>query len=232
MRPIEETTVLITGATDGLGRGVARDLHGRGAQVLLHGRSREKLDSLSAELGGAPAFQADLASLDEGRSLAAEVEATTPALHVLINNAGIGSGRPDGTTRQESRDGHELRLAVNHLAGFLLTLRLLPLLRRSKPARIVFVASLGQAPMDFDDPMLERGYSGTRAYGQSKLAQITTGFELADRLDPAEVTVTSLHPSTYMPTKMVLEEVGSSGDTLEDGVAATVRLALAPGRRG
>ena len=124
---------------------------------------------------------------------------------MLINNAGIGGGAPDGTTRQESKDGHELRLAVNHLAGFLLTLRLLPLLRRSKPARVVFVASLGQAPMDFDDPMLERGYSGSRAYGQSKLAQITTGFELADRLDPNEVTVTSLHPSTYMPTKMVLE---------------------------
>ena len=136
---------------------------------------------------------------------------------MLINNAGIGSGRPDGTTRQESRDGHELRLAVNHLAGFLLTLRLLPLLRRSTPARVVHVASLGQAPMDFDDPMLERGYSGSRAYGQSKLAQITAGFELAERLDPAEVTVTSLHPSTYMPTKMVLEERGSAVDSARGG---------------
>jgi NAD(P)-dependent dehydrogenase (short-subunit alcohol dehydrogenase family) len=232
MRPIEDTVVLITGATDGLGRGVARDLHGRGAQVLLHGRSREKLDALSEELGGAPTFQADLSSLDEVRTLAAEVDNTAPALHVLINNAGIGGGRPDGTTRQESKDGHELRLAVNHLAGFLLTLRLLPLLRRSSPARIVFVASLGQAPMDFDDPMLERGYSGTRAYGQSKLAQITTGFELAERLDPAEITVTSLHPSTYMPTKMVLEERGSSIDTLEDGVAATSRLAVDPALEG
>jgi NAD(P)-dependent dehydrogenase (short-subunit alcohol dehydrogenase family) len=228
MRPIEETTVLITGATDGLGRGVARDLASRGARVLLHGRSREKLDDLSAELGGVPTFQADLASLEEVRRLAAEVEQSTDALHVLINNAGIGGGAPDGTTRQESKDGHELRLAVNHLAGFLLTLRLLPLLRRSKPARVVFVASLGQAPMDFDDPMLERGYSGSRAYGQSKLAQITTGFELAERLDPDEVTVTSLHPSTYMPTKMVLEARGSSVDTLEAGIEATSRLAIDP----
>jgi NAD(P)-dependent dehydrogenase (short-subunit alcohol dehydrogenase family) len=228
MRPIEETTVLITGATDGLGRGVARDLAARGAKVLLHGRSREKLDELSAELGGAPTFLADLASLEEVRRLAAEVEQSTDTLHVLINNAGIGSGAPDGTTRQESKDGHELRLAVNHLAGFLLTLRLLPLLRRSKPARVVFVASLGQAPMDFDDPMLERGYSGSRAYGQSKLAQITTGFELAERLDPHEVTVTSLHPSTYMPTKMVLEARGSSVDTLEAGIEATSRLAVDP----
>jgi NAD(P)-dependent dehydrogenase (short-subunit alcohol dehydrogenase family) len=232
MRPIEETTVLITGATDGLGRGVARDLTARGAKVLLHGRSREKLDELSAELGDAPTFQADLSSLDEVRKLAAEVEAQTDALHVLINNAGIGGGAPDGTTRQESKDGHELRLAVNHLAGFLLTLRLLPLLRRSKPARVVFVASLGQAPMDFDDPMLERGYSGSRAYGQSKLAQITTGFELAERLDPNEVTVTSLHPSTYMPTKMVLEARGSSVDTLEAGIEATSRLAVDPELEG
>jgi NAD(P)-dependent dehydrogenase (short-subunit alcohol dehydrogenase family) len=224
MRP----TVLITGATDGLGRGVARELHARGARVLLHGRSREKLDELSAELGGAPTFQADLASLEEVRRLADEVERGTEELHVLISNAGIGSGRPDGTTRQESRDGLELRFAVNHLAGFLLTMRLLPLLQRSKPARIVYVASLGQAPIDFDDPQLERGYSGTRAYGQSKLAQITTGFELAQRLDPHAVTVTSLHPSTYMPTKMVLEERGQSVDSLEDGVAATVRLAIDP----
>jgi NAD(P)-dependent dehydrogenase (short-subunit alcohol dehydrogenase family) len=232
LRPIEETTVLNTGATDGLGRGVARDLAARGAKVLLHGRSRDKLDELSAELGGAPTFQADLASLEEVRRLAAEVEQSTDALHVLINNAGIGGGAPDGTTRQESKDGHELRLAVNHLAGFLLTLRLLPLLRRSKPARVVFVASLGQAPMDFDDPMLERGYSGSRAYGQSKLAQITTGFELAERLDPNEVTVTSLHPSTYMPTKMVLEARGSSVDTLEAGIEATSRLAVDPELEG
>ena len=232
MRPIEETTVLITGATDGLGRGVARDLAARGAKVLLHGRSRDKLDALSAELGGAPSFQADLASLDDVRRLAAEVEDSTDHLHVLISNAGIGTGRPDGTTRQESKDGLELRFAVNHLAGFLLTLRLLRLLRRSAPARVVYVASLGQAPMDFDDPQLERGYSGSRAYGQSKLAQITTGFELAERLDPNEVTVTSLHPSTYMPTKMVLEERGASVDTLEAGVAATSRLAVDPDLEG
>jgi NAD(P)-dependent dehydrogenase (short-subunit alcohol dehydrogenase family) len=232
MRSIEETAVLITGATDGLGRGVARDLHARGARVLLHGRDPEKLAALSGELGGAPVYRADLASLDEVRALAAAVEQENEALHVLVNNAGIGSGRPDGTTRQESRDGYELRLAVNHLAGFLLTLRLLPLLRRSAPARVVHVASLGQAPMDFDDPMLRRGYSGTRAYGQSKLAQITAGFELADLLDPAEVTVTSLHPATYMPTKMVLEERGAAVDTLETGVDATVRLAIDPELEG
>ena len=94
---------------------------------------------------------------------------------MLVNNAGIGSGAPDERTRQESRDGYELRFAVNFLAPFLLTQELLPLLRRSAPARIVHVASLGQAPIDFADPQIERGYSGGRAYGQSKLAQITAG---------------------------------------------------------
>ena len=233
MRAIEETSVLITGATDGLGRAVAERLTAMGAPVHLHGRDPGRL-AATAEALGVPAertHRADLASLDEVRALAAELGGLR-ALHVLINNAGIGSGAPDERTRQVSRDGYELRFAVNFLAPFLLTQELLPLLRRSAPARVVFVASLGQAPMDFDDPMLERHYSGTRAYGQSKLAQISTGMELAQRLDPAEVTVTSLHPSTYMPTKMVLEEVGSCVDTLEDGVAAVVRLALDPQLEG
>jgi NAD(P)-dependent dehydrogenase (short-subunit alcohol dehydrogenase family) len=238
MRPIEDTVILITGATDGLGRGVAERLAGEGATMLLHGRDPQRLaataDAIREATGNErlSTHRADLASLDEVRALADDVERSSDRLHVLINNAGIGSGRPDGTTRQESRDGHELRFAVNYLAGFLLTERLLPLLRRSAPARIVNVASLGQAPIDFDDVMLRDGYSGTRAYSQSKLSQIKHGFDLADRLDPSEVTVNSLHPSTYMPTKMVLEERGSSVDSLEAGVDATVRLAIAPDLEG
>ena len=147
-------------------------------------------------------------------------------------NAGIGSGEPDGRTRRESADGYELRFALNHLAGFLLTLELLELLRASAPARVVFVASLGQHPLDFDDLMLERGYDGGRAYAQSKLAQIMCGFELAARLPADAVTVNSLHPATYMPTKMVLQELGRSVDRLEDGVAATRRLVSDPALAG
>jgi NAD(P)-dependent dehydrogenase (short-subunit alcohol dehydrogenase family) len=232
MRGIEQTVVLVTGATDGLGRAVAHRLAAEGARVHLHGRSPERLaaaaEAIRRDTGNERlvTHRADLSSLAEVRALAEEVERGTDQLHVLINNAGIGSGRPDQTTRQESRDGYELRLAVNYLAGFLLTLRLLPLLRRSAPARIVNVASAGQAPIDFDDPMLLRGYDGTRAYAQSKLAQITAGFELADRLATEHVTVNSLHPSTFMPTKIVLEQVGRSVDTLERGVEATVRLAV------
>ena len=233
MRAIEETTVLITGATDGLGRAVAERLAAMGALVHLHGRDAGRL-AATAEALGVPAertHRADLAALDEVRALAAELDAL-PALHVLVNNAGIGSGAPDERTRQESRDGYELRFAVNFLAPFLLTQELLPLLRRSAPARIVHVASLGQAPIDFADPQIERGYSGGRAYGQSKLAQITAGFALADRLDGSGVTVTSLHPATFMPTKIVLQERGSALDELETGVEATVRLAVAPELEG
>jgi NAD(P)-dependent dehydrogenase (short-subunit alcohol dehydrogenase family) len=234
MRPIEETTVLITGATDGLGRGVAERLAADGATVHLHGRDPERLAATADEIRSATGngrlvtHVADLASLEEVRALAADVERSTDRLDVLINNAGIGSGKPDKTTRQESHDGYELRFAVNYLAGFLLTMQLLPLLRRSAPARIVLVASLGQAPLDFDDVMLEENYSGGRAYSQSKLAQITFGFELGERLLGEDITVNSLHPATYMPTKIVLEEAGQSIDSLEEGIDATVRLATSP----
>jgi NAD(P)-dependent dehydrogenase (short-subunit alcohol dehydrogenase family) len=238
VRPIEDTVVLITGATDGLGRGVAERLAADGAIVHLHGRDPERLAATAAEIRSETGNErlathlADLASLDEVRALAADVERSTDRLHVLINNAGIGSGEPDGRIRRESRDGYELRFAVNYLAGFLLTLELLPLLRRSAPARIVNVASLGQAPIDFGDVMLENAYSGGRAYSQSKLAQISFGFELAERLRDDGVAVNSLHPATYMPTKMVLQEIGRSVDSLEEGVEATVRLAISPELEG
>ncbi len=237
-RSIEQTTALVTGATDGLGRGVAERLASDGATVLIHGRDPERLARTAEEIEratgntGIRTHLADFASLEQVRALADEVERSNERLHVLVNNAGIGSGRPELTTRQESADGFELRFAVNYLAGFALTLRLLPLLGRSAPARIVNVASLGQAPLDFDDPMLERSYDGKRAYSQSKLAQITFGTELAERLEGTGVTVNSLHPSTFMPTKMVIEQYGNPIDTLEAGIEATVRLATSPELEG
>jgi NAD(P)-dependent dehydrogenase (short-subunit alcohol dehydrogenase family) len=222
-------TVFITGATDGLGRALAERLAGDGADLILHGRDRGRLDEVAHAVRGDPVtVLADLADLGQVRKLAADVRAATDRLDVFVSNAGIGSGEPDGRDRRTSADGYELRFAVNYLAGFLLTRELLPLLRRSAPARIVYVASLGQAPLDFDDLMLERGYSGSRAYGQSKLAQIMSGFELAGRVPAAEVTVNSLHPGTYMPTKMVLREVGHSVDELSTGVAAVRRLVSGP----
>jgi NAD(P)-dependent dehydrogenase (short-subunit alcohol dehydrogenase family) len=215
------STILVTGATSGLGRGVAAELTGQGHTVLAHGRDRGKVDELVGELGGdTRGYVADLSSLDEVRRLADEVTANEQRLDVLVNNAGLVS--PE---RQNSHDGIELTFAVNYVAPWLLTGRLLGLLERSAPARIVNVASIGQAAIDWDDPQLELGFEPYRAYAQSKLAQISYTFDLAERLDGSGVTVTALHPATLMDTQMVRQSFGRSMSTVEDGVGPVVRLA-------
>jgi NAD(P)-dependent dehydrogenase (short-subunit alcohol dehydrogenase family) len=234
VRPVDQQTILVTGATDGLGRALAAELAAGGATVLLHGRSQARLDETRRELGSdrLRSYLADFSALDDVRRLAAAVDRDNERLDVLVNNAGLGGGR--NGRREESVDGYELRFAVNYLAPFLLTKLLLPLLGRSAPARIVNVASAGQAPIDFDDVMLERAYSGSRAYGQSKLAQIMLTFELAERLrtEGAGVTVNALHPASLMDTKMVFESYGYTMSTVADGVEATLRLAVSPELEG
>ena len=230
-----QQTILVTGATDGLGRALAIELAKGGATVLVHGRSPERVDNTIAEIkaatggeGQVRGYLADLASLDEVRNLAEQVAKAEPRLDVLVSNAGIGSNVPGGEQRQESRDGIELRLAVNYLAGYVLTRQLLPLLRDSAPARIVNVSSIGQMPIDFDDVQLTHGYNGIRAYCQSKLAQILDTITLAERLDGSGVTVNALHPATYMPTKIVPSPIS----TIAEGVDATLRLAVDPALDG
>src|SRR5581483_4732823 len=230
MTPIEQQVILVTGATDGHGKGVALDLAKRGATVLVHGRDDKRIADTLAELRAvaSPArsrgYKAEFASLDEVRALAKQVLAKETRLDALVNNAGIGTRVPGDGARSESRDGHELRFAVNYLAPFLLTRLLLPLLERSRPSRIVHVSSIGQQAIDFDDVMLERDYSGVRAYCQSKLAQILATVDEADELRARGITVNALHPATYMPTKIV----PSPMSTLEEGVRATVRLVVDP----
>jgi NAD(P)-dependent dehydrogenase (short-subunit alcohol dehydrogenase family) len=225
--------ILVTGATDGLGRRLASDLAATGATVLLHGRSRERLEATIEKVRGETgneklgSYLADLSSLGEVRALAHRVIAEQDRLDALINNAGVIVRE-----RRESEDGYELTFAVNFLAHFLLTRLLVPLLRDSAPSRIVNVASAGQNPIDFDDVMLERSYSAMRAYRQSKLAQVMFTFELAERLEGSGVTVNALHPASLMETKMVLETFGSSMSTVEEGAEATMRLATSPELEG
>ena len=222
-------TVLVTGSTDGVGRYVAAKLAAAGAKVLIHGRDRHRAETLAEEIrraghGEAVFYQADLSSLAGARQLAATVLADHKRLDVFISNAGIGS-RTGGAERRTSADGHELRFAVNYLSGFLLAHLLLPLLEASAPSRIVNVASLGQHPIDFDDVMLTKGYSGTRAYAQSKLAQIMFTIDLARELERSGVTVNSLHPATYMNTTMVREGGITPISTVEQGGDAILHLA-------
>jgi NAD(P)-dependent dehydrogenase (short-subunit alcohol dehydrogenase family) len=236
MRPIDQQTALVTGATDGMGKALAGELAARGATVLLHGRNEARLEAAVREIRQATGnervrpYRADFSGLDEVRKLVGEVEETTQRLDLLVNNAGIGRGRPGGGPEQ-SADGYELRFAVNYLAPFLLTHLLLARLRRSAPARIVNVASAGQIPIDFDDVMLERQYDGMRAYRQSKLALVMFTFELAQRLradGERTVTVNALHPATFVNTKMAYEAAIAPVSSIEDGVEATMRLVVSP----
>jgi NAD(P)-dependent dehydrogenase (short-subunit alcohol dehydrogenase family) len=221
-------TILVTGATDGLGRYVTTELAKAGHHVLAHGRNPEKLRALHDELG-VDTVRADVRELRQVDRLADEVLERLDRLDVLVNNVGIGPGA-DQSRREESADGIELRFAVNHLAGYHLTRRLLPLLVASAPARVVNVASVGQMPIDFTDPLLERSYNGMDAYRQSKLSQIMTTVDLAEELRGTGVTVNALHPATLMPTSMVAEAwPGVSMSTLEQGGAATLRLILDEG---
>jgi len=200
--------------------------------VLVHGRDPARAEKLLAEIraaGGEAAFySADLSSLAEVRGLAEAVRRDHDRLDILINNAGIGSG--PNAAREVSRDGHELRFAVNYLAGFFLTRLLKPLLTQSRPARIVNVASAGQEPIDFADVMLTRGYSGGRAYRQSKLAQVLFTFDIARELDG--VTATCLHPATYMDTTMVRLAGATPTSTVEEGCDAILNLAASPAMEG
>jgi NAD(P)-dependent dehydrogenase (short-subunit alcohol dehydrogenase family) len=245
MTTLDGKVILLTGATDGMGRVLAADLARAGATVLVHGRDPGRIAATAVEVaeaaqaaaaaspaaagkGSRPAvrtYQADFASLAEVRALAEQVIAAEPRLDVLVNNAGIGISQPGDGARQESADGTELRFAVNYLAGYALSRLLLPLLVASAPSRIVNVASIGQQAIDFGDVQLTAGYDGMRAYRQSKLAQVMNAFDLAEELSGTGVTVNALHPATFMPTKV---SPAPPASTIAQGVAATFRLIAAP----
>lgn len=222
----ESHVVLVTGSTSGLGREVALRMGALGYHVIVHGRNRERGLEVVEEIeaageGSARFFQADLASFEQVRRFANEILAEYDRLDVLVNNAGFGSA-PD--ERLLSEDGHEFRFQVNYLSHFLLTNLMLPLLEASAPARIVNVSSLAQTPIDWDDVMIEKNFSGGRAYAQSKLAQVMHTFDLHEELEGTGVMVNSLHPATYMPTGMVLRLGVQPRATIAEGADAVMQL--------
>jgi NAD(P)-dependent dehydrogenase (short-subunit alcohol dehydrogenase family) len=232
MQPIEEQTVLVTGATSGLGRALVEALAGRGATVVAHGRHEERLARTRDEIRAATGneihtVQADLAELAQVDRLADEVLDRFPRLHALVSNAGVGFGRP-GAARELSADGIELRLAVNHLASHHLARRLAERLVECAPSRIVQVASGAQRPLDPDDPFGERSYDGVTAYARSKLAQVMAAYDLAADLVGTGVSVTALHPATFMDTAMVREAGQRPASSVDEGLRAVLRLVADP----
>lgn len=190
--------VLITGGNSGIGRAAALQLARRGADVTITARDSNKGARAAEELSAAAqrevAWQLlDLASFESVRAAADSVRRTLPALHVLINNAGLVLSQ-----RQLTRDGFEATFGTNHLGHFLFTSLLEPLLAESAPSRVVVVASDAhrRAPsgLDFDDLQSERGYSGWIAYCRSKLANVYFARELGRRWAGRRVTANALHP--------------------------------------
>jgi NAD(P)-dependent dehydrogenase (short-subunit alcohol dehydrogenase family) len=222
--------ILVTGATDGIGRQTALVLARRGAHVHVHGRSREKAEAVrdvlrrEAKSDRVDAVWGDLASLAEVRALAQQVAERVPRLDVLLNNAGVYL-----KDRAVSRDGFEMTFAVNHLAHFLLTHLLLPQLRASLEPRIVNVSSIAhtRGSIDWSDLQLTRRYDAYGAYAASKLMNVLFTVDLARRLASPFVAVNALHPGV-ISTKLLREGFGMSGGSLESGAATSVRVATDP----
>src|ERR1700739_3620440 len=223
---------LITGATSGLGRAVAAGLAELGWHVLVHGRDSARAQAAAGQIqaagGSADTYLADLSSLGQTRALAERVSSDHAAIHLLINNAGVGPGRPPYRKRILSADGHELRFAVNYLAPALLARRLVPSLKNGEPARIVNVASAGQAPIDFADLRMDHHYSGTQAYYRSKLALVAFSFDLAAELADNAISVNCLHPASLMNTHMVRQAWVPPMSSIATGVRAVMNLAVEP----
>lgn len=216
--------VLVTGATDGIGKETALELGRRGFGVIVHGRNAVRADAVVEQIktsgGAARGLRADFADLAEVHALADQVLASFPTLHALVNNAGIFP-----TERKESAEGFEHTVLINHLAPFVLTHRLLPAL---SGGRIVNVSSMahGRAPMEREDPMLRRGWNGYRAYAWSKLCNVLFTRELARRLGPAGPVVVSLHPGV-VSTKLLKTGFSMDGpDSFADGAATSVHLVV------
>ena len=213
-------TFLVTGSTDGVGRQVALELAAKGGTVLVHGRSRERAEQVIGEIrphgnGNAIFYPTDLSSLQEVRELAETIRRNHDRLDVLINNAGSVPARAV-SQRRTSTDGHELRFAVNYLAGFMLTRLLLPLMVASVPARIVNVPSAGQFPSISTMSWLTHGYATDeptpRASSPRSCSPSTSPASLS-----TGVTVNCLHPATYMDTTMVRESGVSPISTVKEG---------------
>ena len=226
-------TFLVTGATDGIGKATALALARQGASVIIHGRNPAKLEATLAQLRdatGNPALyrvQADFASLADVAALAEQVRREFPGLNVLINNAGLLTDH-----RRTSVDGFELTFAVNVLAPFLLTIRLLDTLKANAPTRIVNVAStaMGGGAVDFPNLQLERRFDGWQAYANSKLMNVLLSHHLAGQIAGSGVVSNALCPglidTNFFHTNTLF--AGGTYERLRPGMRPPEEGALVP----
>ncbi|ATW05090.1 SDR family NAD(P)-dependent oxidoreductase [Sphingorhabdus sp. YGSMI21] len=218
-------TILITGSTDGIGLETAKALSQSGHNILLHGRNAAKLADAKATLeaiaghGSVETYVADLSDMADVEALAAAVMARHDRIDVLINNAGVFAV-PDPRTAA----GLDIRFAVNTIAPYLLTRRLLPILDKS--ARVVNLSSAAQSPVDLDALAGNASLSDSAAYGQSKLALTMWSRSLAQELAPDGPMIVAVNPGSFLGTKMVREAYGSKGNDVGIGVDILVRAAL------
>jgi retinol dehydrogenase-14 len=234
-------TVLVTGGTGGIGKATALGLARMGARLAIIGRDRERTEEAAREIravGGeqVDVFVADLCSQSEVRRLADEVLQRLSGIDVLVNNVG-----GYWNSRDVTADGLEHTFALNHLAPFLLTNLLLDRLKQSAQARVVMVSShaQGMGRIDFDDLQGERSYSGSRAYNQSKLANVLFTYELARRLQATSVTANALHPGVVNTSfgaedpaavqRLLIPFMRPFMKSPAQGAATSIHLASAPG---
>lgn len=227
-------TILVTGATDGIGKQTALALARLGHSVWIHGRNPARTSAVVDEvqrMAGNDCVQVvtgDFTSLAQVKALADDVNRRVERLDVLINNAGVWMNE-----RVLTEDGIETTFQVNHLAPFLLTNLLLPLLRRSAPARIVTVASQlhKRGQLHLDDLQLAHSYSGYNAYTQSKICNVLFAYALAERLRGSGVTSNVLHPG-IITTKLLWTGFQSTANDVAEGAKTSVHLATAPELEG
>lgn len=225
-----KTTVLITGATDGIGKQTAIELASKGYNIIVHGRNEEKVNDAveevkkNAEDASVDGMAADFESLQEVSQLAEKIKEKYEKLDILINNAGVALQQ-----RETTKDDFEKTFQVNYLAHFLLTNRILNLIKKSEKGKIVNVTSMVHATaIDFENLQGEQMYEGSNAYSLSKLCNILFTYKLARELEDENVTVNCLHPGV-ISTKLLKSHWGGTGGSVKEGAENIIYVATYEG---